>query len=166
MADSKIKDLTAKTTVVDSDEIIINDVAGGNLDKKEGMDDIKTYMHIGITSVIEFVIDGGGAALTTGVKAYLEIPFGCTINRVTMLADVSGSAVVDIWNDTYANYPPTDADTITASAVPTISTATKSQDSTLTGWTTTITAGDILAFNVDSATTITKLTVSLKVTRT
>jgi len=44
MVDTKIKDLTAKTTVVATDEIVINDVAGGNLDKKEGLDDIKTFM--------------------------------------------------------------------------------------------------------------------------
>ena len=112
---------------------------------------------------ITFIIDGGGSAITTGVKGYLEIPFACTIDRVTMLADQSGSIVVDIWKDTYANYPPVDADSITASAVPTITTATKSQDATLTGWTTSITAGDILGFNVDSATTVTKVTISLRV---
>lgn len=113
---------------------------------------------------ITYVIDGGGSAITTGVKGFLEIPFACTINQVTMLADQSGSIVVDIWKDTYANYPPTDADTITASAVPTITTATKSQDATLTGWTTAITAGDILGFNVDSCTSITRVTISIKVT--
>jgi len=115
---------------------------------------------------IEFVIDGGGSAITTGVKGYLEIPFACTINRATALCDQSGSIVVDIWKDTYANYPPTDADSITAAAPVTVSTATKSQDSTLTGWTTSISAGDILGFNVDSITTCTRVTVSLKVTRT
>ena len=83
-----------------------------------------------------------------------------------MLADASGSIVVDVWKDTYANFPPTDADSITASAPPTISAATKSQDSTLTGWTTAIAAGSILRFNVDSAATVTRVTVSLKVTRT
>ena len=83
-----------------------------------------------------------------------------------MLADQSGSIVVDIWKDTYANYPPVDGDSITASAVPTISTATKSQNTTLTGWTTAIAAGDTLRFNVDSATTVTRVTVSLKVTKT
>jgi len=116
-------------------------------------------------SAIEFVIDGGGSAISTGIKGDIEIPFACTINRVTLLADQSGSIVVDIWKDTYANFPPTDADSITASAVPTISAATKSQDTTLTGWTTSISAGDILRFNVDSATSITRVTLSLKVTR-
>lgn len=116
-----------------------------------------------LTDTFEFVIDGGGSAITTGVKGYLEVPFDCTISAVTMLADQTGSIVIDVWKDTYANYPPTDADSITASAVPTISSAVKSQDSTLTGWTTALTEGDILGFNVDSATTVTRVTISLKV---
>ncbi len=110
------------------------------------------------------VIDGGGVAITTGLKGDLFIPFACTITSVTMLADQSGSIVIDVWKDTYANYPPTVADTITASAKPTISTATKSQDLTLTGWTISCSPGDTLRFNVDSITTVTRVTLSLKVT--
>ena len=112
---------------------------------------------------VTFVIDGGGSAITTGVKGDIEIPFACTIEAVTLLADQSGSIVVDIWKDTYANYPPTSGDSITASAKPTISSAVKSQNTTLTGWTTSVTAGDTIRFNVDSATTVQRVTVSLKV---
>ena len=115
---------------------------------------------------VGITIDGGGSAITTGVKGYIEVPYACTISAVTLLADVSGSIVVDIWKDTYANYPPTVADTITASAKPTITTAVKSQDTTLTGWTTSVAAGDILAFNVDSITTCTRVHLILKVTAT
>lgn len=115
---------------------------------------------------IDFVIDGGGSAITTGEKGHLEIPFGCTITQVTLLADTSGDIVIDIWKDTYARYPPTVADTICADTKPTISADTKYQDSDLAGWTTSIAAGDILAYNVDSCDTITRVTVSLKVTRT
>ncbi len=117
-----------------------------------------------LTRVIEVVLDDGGGVLSTGIKLDLEIPFACTITQVTMLADQSGSMVVDIWNDTYANYPPTNADSITAAAVPTINATTKSQDSTLTGWTVAITAGDILRFNIDSCSTITRCTLALTVT--
>jgi len=117
-------------------------------------------------AAISFIIDGGGSAITTGQKGHLEIPFACTINQVTVLADQSGSIVVDIWKDAYANFPPADADSITASAPPTLSSAQKSQDSTLTGWTTSISAGDILAFNVDSVSTVERVLISLKVTRT
>ena len=115
---------------------------------------------------ISFIMDGGGAVITTGIKGDLTIPFACTIAEWTLLADQSGSMVVDIWKDTYANYPPTVADTITGSTKPTISAAAKGQSSTLTGWTATIAAGDTLRFNVDSCSTITRVTLSLKVYRT
>jgi len=96
----------------------------------------------------------------------LTIPFNCTITEWTLLADASGSTVIDIWKDTYANYPPTVLDTITGSAKPTISASTKGQSSTLTGWTATINAGDTLRFNVDSASSVNRVTLSLKVKRT
>lgn len=117
-------------------------------------------------SVIGAAFDGGGSALVVGTKVYVSVPFDCIITEVVALADVSGSVVVDVWKDTYTNYPPTDADSITASAPVTISSATKSTDATLTGWTKTVTAGDIIAFNVDSCSTITKLNVQLIVERT
>lgn len=115
---------------------------------------------------ITFIIDGGGSAITTGEKGHLEIPFNCTIQRVTLLADQDGSIVVDIWKKAYAGFPPTDADSITAATPPTISGAKKSQDSALTGWTKAISAGDILAFNVDSCATVTRVTISLKAVKT
>lgn len=111
-------------------------------------------------------IDGGGAVITTGVKGYLQVPFACTITGWTLLADVSGSAVVDVWKDTYANAPPVVGDTITAAAKPTLSAAVKGQSTTLTGWTTSVNANDVLAFNVDSVATVTRITVQLTVSRT
>jgi hypothetical protein len=107
--------------------------------------------------------------IATGLKGYLEVAFACTINAATMLADQSGSAVVEIWKCTYANFNPgthpVTGDKINSSTPPTISSTYKSQDTTLTSWTTSVAAGDILAFNVNSCTTITRLTVSLKVTK-
>ena len=114
---------------------------------------------------INFIIDDGGGVIATGVKGDIVIDFACTITGVTMLANASGSIVVDVWKDSYANYPPTDADSITSATPPTITTATKSQNTTLTNWTTAITAGQILRFNVDSCTTITRCVVALKYRR-
>jgi hypothetical protein len=115
---------------------------------------------------LTFIIDGGGSAITTGIKGDIEVPFAGTITAARLFADQTGSIVIDLWKDTYGNFPPTVADTITASAKPTLSTASKSQDSTLTGWTTSITAGDIIRVNVDSITTCTRVTLSLTVSRT
>jgi hypothetical protein len=118
-------------------------------------------------TAIGYAIDGGGAAITAGLLGSgLRIPFDGTIESVTLLADQTGSIVVDIWKDTYANYPPTVADSICASAKPTLSSADKSEDTTLTGWTKTINEGDVLFFNVDSASTVQNVTLILKVTKT
>ncbi len=114
-------------------------------------------------ATINFVIDGGGSAILTGSKGYLIVDFACTIQNNTLLADQSGSIVVDIKKCAYAGFPTTAS--ICAAAKPTLSTAQKSQDATLTGWTTSITAGDILEYNVDSAATVTRVTLSLKVVK-
>jgi len=117
-------------------------------------------------ATLNFVIDGGGSVITTGTKGVLVVDFAATITKWTLLGDVSGSIVVDVWKDTYANHPPVVGDSITAAAKPTISGATKGQSSTLTGWTTSIAAGDILRFNVDSASTVTRVTLALTLLRT
>ena len=116
-------------------------------------------------AMINFAIDGGGAAIPAGLKGFAVVPFDCTITRVDVLSDVSGSIVVDIWRDTYANHPPADADSITSATPPTLSSAIKSSNTSLTGWTTQLNEGDILAFNVDSATTVTSVTIAIKVTK-
>lgn len=107
-----------------------------------------------------------GAALTAGDCP--EVNVLCqnagTISKWTILTEGgTGSCVVDVWKDTYANAPPTVADTITAAAKPTVTTATKAQSSTLTGWTTSVTAGDIMTFKLDSSSTFTSITVILEI---
>jgi hypothetical protein len=113
----------------------------------------------------EVAFDGGGSAITTGIKGDLILPYAMAAVEWTLLADQSGSIVVDIWMDTYANYPPTVADTITGSAKPTISASNKGQSSTLTGWTTALPAGSTLRFNVDSVSTIQRVTLAIRGTR-
>lgn len=118
-------------------------------------------------TTITFVIDGGGSAITTGVKGDLEIPFACTLNAWTLLADASGAIKIDIWKDTYANFPPTDADSITNAHEPEIAASgVKAQDTDISDWAdVTVDAGDILRFNVDSCATITRVTLSIKATK-
>lgn len=115
---------------------------------------------------LNFFITGGGAPITTGVKGCgIVVPFDCTITGWWLVADVSGSIVIDVWKDSYANYPPTIADTIAGTEKPTISSATKGQDVSLSTWTTALSKGDILRFNVDSCSTITEAALYLAVTR-
>src|SRR3990167_147673 len=115
---------------------------------------------------IKITLDGQGGVISTGLKGFTEVPYAGTITGWTILGDQTGSIVLDIWADSYANFAPTVADTITGSEKPTLSSAQKNQDLTLTTWTTAVTANTILGINVDSATTITKCTLIIYITKT
>lgn len=172
MADTKISALPASSGLVAADLIVVvDDPAGTPASQKATMaqvnDFVKANAHKG---AISYTIDGGGSAIATGlVKAGLPIPYSCTLDEWTLIADTSGAIVIDVWKDTYANYPPTNADAMPgAGKEPTITaTGVKAQDTDLTDWTSrTITAGDILYFNVDSCTSITNCTLTFKITKT
>ena len=96
----------------------------------------------------------------------VRVPFDCHIIRGSLLADQAGDLVVDVWVDAFANHPPIDADSITASAPLTLSTADSSEDSTLTGWTLDLAKGDVIRFHVDSAADVLQVTAVLEVERT
>ena len=112
---------------------------------------------------ISFIIDGGGSVPSTGSKGYLEIPFACTITGWTILGNASGSAVVDVKRSTYSGFPTTSS--IAGTEKPTLSSAQKNQDLSLTTWTTSISAGDILEFVLDSVATCKLLVVSIRATK-
>lgn len=104
-------------------------------------------------------IDGGGAVITTGTKGYVEVPYSGTIVEWKIISDVSGSVVFDVWKSNAA--VPTNANTITASAKPTLTTAQRAVSTTLTGWTTSVSTNDVFGFEVESASTLTKATLIL-----
>lgn len=110
-----------------------------------------------------FVFDGGGSTLLTGLKTYFRIPCDCTITRASLMANQIGNLVVDIWVDSFANFPPTVGDSITGGNKPTLNNANKFEDNTLAGWSLSLTEGDILAINIDSVDTITLTTLELQV---
>lgn len=116
-------------------------------------------------SCLNVVIDGGGAAITPGIKGDVELPWSGVIGRATLLADQTGSIVVDIWRSSYTGFPPTSAGRITGTTPPTITSGVRSQDAVLSGWTTAFPAGDILRFNIDSCAAIQRVTLSLLLTR-
>lgn len=107
--------------------------------------------------------DGGGAALTPGVFTDVFVPFNCTIVGATLLADTTGNLVVSVLADPYASFPPTTD--LAPTTPPTITASDKSQDTTLSGWSTAITAGDVVRLGVVSCSSITRATLSLEVTK-
>jgi hypothetical protein len=117
-------------------------------------------------SSLSFLIDGAGSAITTGQKGELSIPFAANVAGWTVAADQVGDIVVDVWATGPTGYPPTDSGSMPgAGTPPTLS----SDDFAFTGPTnwddTSIAADDVLRFNVDSASTVTRATVTIKLTR-
>jgi uncharacterized protein YdeI (BOF family) len=114
-----------------------------------------------LRSQIGVTFDGGGSAISTGQELTIRADASFTIQDWYMMADQTGSIVIDVWKDVWANYPPTNADTITAANEPTISADDHDEDTLLSGWTTAVTAGDVITFHVDSCSTIERCTLIL-----
>jgi hypothetical protein len=115
------------------------------------------------TSAIQFVIDGGGSVPATGAWGQISIPYNCTITGWTITGDASGSAVIDVLRSTYSGFPTTSS--IAGTDKPTLSSAQKNTDSTLTGWgSTALSAGDELQINLNSVTTCKRLNLTITVT--
>jgi hypothetical protein len=113
--------------------------------------------------VIGVTVDGAGSVITTGSKGYKEIQEACTITGWTILGHESGSVVIDVKKCTYAAHPT--ASSIAGSEKPTLSSAQKNQNLTLTTWTTSLSAGDLLEFYVESATTVTRVHLYIRISK-
>jgi hypothetical protein len=109
-------------------------------------------------STLGITVDGGGEAITSGTKGFIVVPFSCTIQNWSVVADQSGSIVLDVWKHTAL---PSNSNTITASAKPTLSAAQLAVAQAATGWTTAVSANDVIGFEVESATTVTRATLTI-----
>ncbi len=94
------------------------------------------------TVQLTFGWDGAGTALVAGQTVRGTAMTAMTITDATVLSDLAGNCTIDIWKDTYANYPPDIADSIVGGSPPALVASDKSVDSALTGWTTSVAAGD------------------------
>lgn len=102
------------------------------------------------------VVDGGGSAITTGSKGTRYIPFDCIITGWDIRSDISGNVVVDVKRSGVS---------LAGTEKPTLSGATSNQDLVLSTWTTSLLAGDVIEFVIDSASTLTRATLTMLITK-
>ncbi len=108
-------------------------------------------------------VDGSGSVVTTGVKGRFRIPFNYEIVRWSLLAAQSGDVEFDVQVSAFGGSPAS----IVASAPPVLSGADEDDDATLSGWTTTGSAGDELVYEITGTpATITRVTLVLDFQRT
>jgi hypothetical protein len=125
----------------------------------EGVNSILDVSHYGAFGL---TIDGSGLPITTGQKGYVTIPYSATIYGWDLIGNISGSCVIDLWKTTLSSFPPTSINTITGNQKPTLNNQMVNRNDSLTGWTTSINANDILAFTVLSASTLSRVNLTIK----
>jgi hypothetical protein len=119
------------------------------------------------TSEIVFVIDGGGSTISTGLRGSLEVPFNCNVVSWTILADQNGTIRMNVFNETYSTWGSTLPRTNEISfGVPISITSSASKNNYTLATQASIAASNLLSYNVQSVSTITRVTVCLKVIKT
>lgn len=111
-------------------------------------------------------INGGAPLVALDANiVYAQMPLAGTITRASIITDGGpGSCEINIWLDTFANFPPLVADSIVGATPPTITADTTYEDTTLSDWDTAVLAGDVVAFSLVATTTFTFVAIQLEVT--
>ena len=112
-----------------------------------------------LTRTVNYVIDSGSLPMQTGDKGKLTIDVTGVIEQIRVLSDQTGDIVFEIEKCTFADYP--NFTSITNGARVQLTNTDKYFDDVLNNWTSTITAGEILRFNVISVNNIRRLLISL-----
>jgi len=113
------------------------------------------------TKTLNYVIDGGGTAIATGIKGVVILDAAYTLTAWTVYGDSTGAINVDVGRAAAPTYPRTSAATFSTIVSPNLG-ATEVADRT-TGLNISISSGDTLQFNVTSNTGAhTRLTVALR----
>ena len=118
---------------------------------------------MGVRAAEELVVVLGNrqAVVATAVAGDIYIPFAGIIIAWTMVADASGSITVDTWKAAYPTIP-----TVSNTMWGTKPNLSSQQVNQATGLSITVNAGDIIRYNVDSATTVKQVTLSFTILRT
>ena len=114
-------------------------------------------------------VDGMGSVCNIGILGYIVFPFLCNISAWNIVADgASPTCTFDIWKVAIGTALPTVANTIinvgAGGVKPFISTGNANKSTNMNNWNILISAGDIIAFNLDACTVATKISLTLLLT--
>jgi hypothetical protein len=114
---------------------------------------------VGTVGTINYTIDGGGNAITTGSKGFVQVPSNFVVQEWSIAADLqTTSFIVDVRKASYANFPTTAS--VLGSDFLTLTNQQKSRNLSVS-WSN-INAGDFLEFYVTGASNASVVNISLK----
>jgi hypothetical protein len=125
-----------------------------------GYYNVSNSPQIALNGSVGINVDGGGVIATTGQKGFVRMPYNATIYAWSILSDAVTNCQFDVWKR-QTNMPDSSY-SICGSSKPVLTGAQTGFSSTLTGWTNTaILANDIIAWNLDTNSSATKLILQL-----
>ena len=102
--------------------------------------------------------------IEVGENQIISIPFNCSLTGYKIASANVGSITIDVQKSTYASYPTFTS--IVGSSPITLSSSNKNQDSSLTGWSTSINQGDFIRFVVTANSGVYQFSLTLSTSRT
>ena len=125
----------------------------------DGFSDYSNNQHVPSAAVAFF--DGGGSDIPANKQVSVYCPVAGTVTIASLRSPQTGSVTVTVARATFANFP-----TFTQLGTVALSSANKIDDTTLSGWTTAVSAGDTIRFTVSGNTGIQELMTSIGVDKT
>lgn len=113
-----------------------------------------------LTRTINYVVDSGSISMLSGNKGSVTLDISGVIESLVILSDQQGDLTIDIKKSNYSTFPTFNS--IVGGTYPQMTNSRKVRDDDLTGWDTTLIAGDILTFDVIAVNNINRFLISLK----
>jgi len=109
--------------------------------------------------------DGGGGVIVNNSITYARVPSACTVTGWSVVVD-TGTITIDVFKIANSVGGALPTASITGSATPAISSGNQTYSTTLTGWTTSVAALDVIAFKVTAVASATKASIAVLCTKT
>ena len=130
--------------------------SGGNITSGLVAD---AYVDLRVDSGVTF--DGQGSVIAGSKTVLVPIERACVISAVSIVGDVSGSITVDLQRYTPTGFGTLGSPTTLGSIA--LSSSQHTRDTTLSGWTKSLSVGDVLSFTTSGTiATVTRVTVKTK----
>lgn len=112
---------------------------------------------------ISMSIDAGTNTIETGFKGYFEATSDMTISGWNIVANRTGTILIDLFKTTYNNF--SSFGSIITGIPPSLNNQNKSYGNIMTGWNIGVSRGDILEFVVKGCTGINKININITGTK-
>jgi hypothetical protein len=157
--------LTGWTTAINANDVLLL-----RLLSTSGFTSVSVVLYLSVPAALKPTSKGAAWSSSSGpvvaagsVQIPITIPADCTLIGVDMLsAGGPGTCSFSIWKAPAGTFPPVIAGDITGGAPVGITAAKANSITSLSGWTTSFSAGDVILFTLNSCSTFTLVTISLR----